>query len=159
MVIQFATAPVCSLCGTAVWTQWGPLQRIPWVNQWAFVSCWSKISGGSKSLIINEKLNSIQKCSHKHPPSPYLCPHHPTHVLEYQVIPHDFKDTARRKGLDLRTQTEESIFPYMPFSFLVEEHCNYRVFWKLWTVGASCKNYEANIASDKILAMVSILIQ
>lgn len=44
--------------------------HIPWVNQWAFVSCWSKISGGFESLIINEKLNSIQKCSHKHP-----CPH------------------------------------------------------------------------------------
>lgn len=45
---------------------------IPWVHPWAFVSCWSKISGGFESLIINEKLNAIQKCSHKHPsPRPF----------------------------------------------------------------------------------------
>jgi hypothetical protein len=47
-------------------------------------------------------------------------------VLGYQVIPPDFKDTARRKGIDPRKQIEESILPYALLSFLAEEHCEYR---------------------------------
>lgn len=74
-MIQFATALVFSLCEAAVCAQWEPLAYIPWVNQWAFVSCWSKISGGFESLIINEKLNSIQEHSQELPPasSPHSC--------------------------------------------------------------------------------------
>ena len=62
MVIQFATALVFSLCGAAVWAQWGLLLRIPWVNPWAFVSCWSKISGLNVCVSPSRLCVSLSQC-------------------------------------------------------------------------------------------------
>lgn len=58
------------LCRAAVWAQWGRFCASP--ESISFVSLLVKNIRWLESLIINEKLNSIQKCSHKHPsPHPF----------------------------------------------------------------------------------------
>lgn len=104
---QFATALVLSLCEAAVRAQWGLLASIPGVNQWAFVSRWSKISGGFESLIINEKLNSVQEHSQELPPA--FCPHSwGVSIRVFVIIQNVFKPNWELQGWERQKPKREN---------------------------------------------------